>query len=425
MAGRALIVEADGGSRGNPGIAGFGALVRDAASGVVLVERAEPLGRASNNVAEYAGLIAGLEAAVRIAPDADVEVRMDSKLVVEQMSGRWQIKHEDMRRLAAEARAVVRTLTAAGGRVRYTWIPRDKNKAADALSNLAMDGRSVDRVPGAEPTVADSSDSTVPAEGTDSTHPEPDSNLDPISGLRISPVARMDSGRDAALTGATRLVLVRHGVTDLTVTGRLDGRGGANPPLNELGHRQAARAASVVQRLISTWQEADAALGDSGAESSETPVHVITSSLNRARLTGAAIASVLGVTPTEDRDWDERGFGEWDGLTFAEIGARHPAKLARMRMDTAYGPPGGESRDVLAARVREARDRALGRGGTVVVATSRVPILVVLSDALGIAAERFWSIQTEPTSVSVVEFWPDGGVSVPVVNLVDPSGPVG
>ena len=93
---RRLVVEADGGSRGNPGPAGYGALVRDAGTGKVLAERAESVGRATNNVAEYGGLVAGLQAALDLDPTADVEVRMDSKLVVEQMSGRWKIKHPDM-----------------------------------------------------------------------------------------------------------------------------------------------------------------------------------------------------------------------------------------------------------------------------------------------------------------------------------------
>ncbi|WP_377643136.1 reverse transcriptase-like protein [Oryzobacter terrae] len=142
---RRLTVEADGGSRGNPGIAGYGALVRDTDTGALLAERAEPLGTASNNVAEYRGLIAGLEAALAIDPTADVLVRMDSKLVVEQMSGRWKIKHEDMRRLALQARDVSADISAAGGSVTYTWIPREENKDADALSNVAMDGQTVDR----------------------------------------------------------------------------------------------------------------------------------------------------------------------------------------------------------------------------------------------------------------------------------------
>ena len=144
--GRRLVVEADGGSRGNPGVAGYGALVRDPATGRVLVELAEPLGKASNNVAEYSGLIAGLRAVLDLDPGAAVRVKMDSKLVVEQMSGRWKIKHEDMRRLALEARDLCAEISDAGGSVDFEWIPREKNKDADALSNDAMDGKSVHRI---------------------------------------------------------------------------------------------------------------------------------------------------------------------------------------------------------------------------------------------------------------------------------------
>ena len=144
---RRLVIEADGGSRGNPGVAGYGALVRDSATGETLVELAEPLGKASNNVAEYSGLIAGLRAVIDVDASAAVVARMDSKLVVEQMAGRWKIKHEDMRRLALEARELCSEISAAGGSVDFEWIPREKNKAADALSNEAMDGNSVHRVP--------------------------------------------------------------------------------------------------------------------------------------------------------------------------------------------------------------------------------------------------------------------------------------
>lgn len=84
---RSLIVAADGGSRGNPGPAGYGAVVLDAQTGEVLAELRENIGRATNNVAEYRGLVAGLREAARIAPGAAVEVRMDSRLVVEQMAG--------------------------------------------------------------------------------------------------------------------------------------------------------------------------------------------------------------------------------------------------------------------------------------------------------------------------------------------------
>ncbi|MFF9847636.1 bifunctional RNase H/acid phosphatase [Streptomyces litmocidini] len=131
---RELVVEADGGSRGNPGPAGYGAVVLDPATGETLAEAAEYIGVATNNVAEYKGLVAGLKAARELFPDALVHVRMDSKLVVEQMSGRWKIKHPDMKPLAAEAGRVFPP-----GRVRYEWIPRERNKHADRLANEAMD----------------------------------------------------------------------------------------------------------------------------------------------------------------------------------------------------------------------------------------------------------------------------------------------
>ncbi|WP_327314656.1 bifunctional RNase H/acid phosphatase [Streptomyces sp. NBC_01235] len=131
---REFIVEADGGSRGNPGPAGYGSVVIDAATGETLVERAEYIGIATNNVAEYRGLLAGLRAARELDPSATVRVRMDSKLVVEQMSGRWKIKHPDMKPLAAEAARMLPR-----GQVTYEWIPREQNKHADRLANEAMD----------------------------------------------------------------------------------------------------------------------------------------------------------------------------------------------------------------------------------------------------------------------------------------------
>jgi ribonuclease H / adenosylcobalamin/alpha-ribazole phosphatase len=136
---RRLIVEADGGARGNPGPAAYGAVVRDAQTLEVLASEGLPIGRATNNVAEYRGLIAGLEMARELDPTAAVEVRMDSRLVIEQMAGRWKIKHADMKVLALEA-ARSRPVT-----VTWTWVPRELNKAADALVNRALDGDPVPR----------------------------------------------------------------------------------------------------------------------------------------------------------------------------------------------------------------------------------------------------------------------------------------
>src|SRR5262252_1117872 len=131
---RRLVVEADGGSRGNPGSAAYGTVVREGETGEVLAEVAEHIGTASNNVAEYRGVIAGLTAAREIDPEADIDVRLDSKLIVEQLSGRWQVKHPDMRVLAKRALAIWPP-----GRVSYTWVPREQNRAADTLVNEALD----------------------------------------------------------------------------------------------------------------------------------------------------------------------------------------------------------------------------------------------------------------------------------------------
>jgi ribonuclease HI len=135
-----VVVMADGGSRGNPGIAGYGAVVLDGETGVLLAERASSLGVTTNNVAEYSGLIAGLEAAQALGARV-VEVRLDSKLVVEQMAGRWRIKHPQLRDLASQAAALVRGFD----EVRWEWIPRAENTVADALANAAMDGESIAR----------------------------------------------------------------------------------------------------------------------------------------------------------------------------------------------------------------------------------------------------------------------------------------
>ena len=129
-----FVIEADGASRGNPGHASYGTVIRNMNTGEVVVELAAVLGHATNNVAEYRGLVAGLTEVAQLDPHAIVEVRMDSKLVVEQMSGRWKIKHPDMRDLAIQAREILPF-----GNVTYTWIPREDNKHADALANEALD----------------------------------------------------------------------------------------------------------------------------------------------------------------------------------------------------------------------------------------------------------------------------------------------
>lgn len=128
------IVEADGGSRGNPGPAAFGTVVRDGRSGALLAEIAGHLGETTNNVAEYHGALVGIRAVHERDPHASIEVRLDSKLVVEQMSGRWKIKHPSMRELAILVRAAHEP-----GLVTYTWVAREGNFHADGLVNEMLD----------------------------------------------------------------------------------------------------------------------------------------------------------------------------------------------------------------------------------------------------------------------------------------------
>ncbi len=129
---RSFLLYADGGSRGNPGQAAFGAVVSE--GGKVIVQLSERIGIATNNVAEYSGLIAGLRAINRLDPEAKVLVRMDSKLIVEQMSGNWKIKNPEMRKLAIQERDAHWP-----EHVKYEWIPRELNSDADSLVNLALD----------------------------------------------------------------------------------------------------------------------------------------------------------------------------------------------------------------------------------------------------------------------------------------------
>ena len=206
----------------------------------------------------------------------------------------------------------------------------------------------------------------------------------------------------------TRVVLVRHGVTDFTTAGRLDGRGGADPSLSPEGRRQASAVALAVRGLI----------GDSA-------VRVVTSSMQRAIETGSAIGDELGVGTTIDADWDEQSFGDWDDTSMGYLASHHPQELTRLREDHHYSRPGGEAHVDLERRVLAAFARATQAGGTVVVASHRKPIITVLASVLGISYQRIWRLATAPASMTSVETWADGGASVAFVNdtshLRDPS----
>ena len=128
-------LETDGGARGNPGPAAA-AYVLTAEDGTVLVERGETIGVATNNVAEYRALLAGLRKAAELGVE-DLEVASDSELLVKQMTGEYRVKNKDLIELSLEARGLARRIP----RVRYTAVRRARNERADRLVNEALDAQ--------------------------------------------------------------------------------------------------------------------------------------------------------------------------------------------------------------------------------------------------------------------------------------------
>ena len=374
-----MIVEADGGSRGNPGVAGYGSVVFDGDHDAVLAERKEYIGRATNNVAEYRGLIAGLEAARELGAD-EVSVRMDSKLVVEQMAGRWKVKHPDMIPLAQRARDLVGEFS----RVDFAWIPRKQNSHADRLANEAMDAQ-------ADGQVASTPERSAAAD------PEPVEK--PAETTASTPAAKTETG--PGWTGATgkptRLLLVRHGQTALSVDRRYSGRG--NPQLTALGVQQADR---VAHRIASK--------GGIAA--------IVSSPLSRARATADAIARRVGLPVHEVEGFTETDFGRWEGLTFLEASERDPELHRAWMSDTSVAPPGGESFDAVTERVRTATDEVVSQygPGNVVVVSHVTPIKTVLRHALDVGPSILFRLHLDLASLSVAEFYADGGSSVRLVN---------
>ena len=421
-----LIIEADGGARGNPGPAAYGALVRDAETGMALAERASSIGRASNNVAEYRGLLAGLELVRELDPAgrADVEVRMDSKLVIEQMAGRWKIKHEDMRTMAARCRAILPQRP-----VTWTWVPRARNAAADKLANEALDAAergalwapgepAADREP--EPTSRTAGAPGSPpggreSEATSRTAGAPADAATvphgpvrrPMSGLtepyideaEVEPapphVLAAGTVAVADLGPPTTLLLLRHGRTPLTAAKRFSGSGGADPSLDSAGRRQA----DAVAAFLGPRDDLAA---------------VITSPLRRTRETAQAVADTLGVAVEVDDGLRECAFGAWDGLTFPEVQAGWPRELAAWLQDPDLAPPGGESLAAVAARVGAARQRVLAAhpGEALLVVTHVTPIKMVVSAALGAPLRSIYRMDLSPASLTTVSWWSDGGASL-------------
>lgn len=344
---RTFQVTADGGSRGNPGPAAYGVTISE--HGKVIAELGEYIGTATNNVAEYSGLIAALHYVNRLDPGARIEVSMDSKLVIEQMSGRWQIKNEGMRALAKDARNAHDPSL-----VSYKWIPREENSHADRLANKALD----DRVDGYKPIV---------------------------------PANRLtDRLRQTEIP--TFIYMVRHGETILTPDRKFSGVGKLNPPLTEEGRQQARKVAAEIAKI--------------------KPDVLISSPLQRTRDTAEEIAKATGLKPIYDEAWYECSFGQWDGLSVDEVKLKWPSEYTSWISSSAFTPPGGESYDDLAARIEPAFDALAEKypAQKVVVVTHNGVIKQLASLVLEGNPNSLFHIDVSPCSISSFSIWPSDGL---------------
>ncbi|MCS4535440.1 bifunctional RNase H/acid phosphatase [Corynebacterium sp. HS2168-gen11] len=398
-----VILEADGGSRGNPGIAGAGSVLRDA-NGTPLKELAYVVGTATNNVAEYHGLLNGLIAARELGA-TDLDIRLDSKLIVEQMSGRWKIKHPDMQVLASQCQDVLAHFNSAT----FTWVPRAQNSAADALANIAMDAMSKGAGVG---FVGDSAEAE-PAALVDATPPAP-SNPAPSAPAAPEPsnaappaapgsVVKHTAGNPQDWNGSTgtpmRLLMVRHGETDMSV--RKQYSGVSDPALTIIGMQQAAAVADA----IAAYTQAKVAA-------------VVTSPLERAKYTAEQIAAATRAPLVVHEALAEMNFGQWEGLSATQAAKRDPDLHAQWLADPTVAAPGGESAQDVSERVAQELISLMGEysGQTIIVVSHVTPIKEILCNALGANPLMGRRMHLDLASLSIAEFYADGSGCVRVLN---------
>lgn len=394
------LVNTDGGSRGNPGIAGYGFVIRDE-RGTTLLRKAGFLGTATNNVAEYTAAVAALEAIAAADPDAQVVVRADSRLVVEQMNGNWKIKHPELRTLATRAKRAL-----AAGQVRFEWVPRAENKHADELANRAMDERR-DWERGAlglaAGSVVEQEDWEAPAaealEGVVEL-PEADAGAHPQVGKRESGSAWTFED-DAPVT----LVLLRHGETAMTASKGFSGGSEPGPSLSAVGRGQAALVARALARLTAVWPDLPA------------PSVLWTSPMVRTQETAGIVGEALGLVPEVAEDLREIDFGRWQGLASWEISEQFPGGLQSWAANGS-APAGGEAIDQVEDRLlRVARQALKAHAGQTVVLVSHSIVSKVALWSLGGRARQWHHFRTPPGSFAVVRIWPSGAHEMVVTGV--------
>lgn len=349
-----IFVYCDGASRGNPGPAAFGVHIEDE-SGNTIADFGEGLGYQTNNYAEYQGIIAALRY-LTSTEYRDITIRLDSKLVVEQLSGRWKVKSPDIRELVIEASELLGAFN-----VELQWIPREQNSAADALANRALDQGDFQTIE---------------------------------ASLELSGIQPRSIRAPRQTNEPTTLVVIRHGSTAQTEANLIAGGDTQGPELSPLGLQEAEAAAGAISPLLEKF----------GLPPAEIIIH---SPLVRTQQTAAAIGKSLGLDLAADERLREIQFGNWDGLSMTELEIDSSAELAKWRSAIDFAPPAGESVSDLSKRVESIAQELISahQGKTVVIITHMMPARGIARFAQKSSMDTYWNLNLAPCGISVYRFF--------------------
>lgn len=349
-----VFVYCDGASRGNPGPASYGVHIEDA-NGQIIADFGESLGDQTNNFAEYQGVIAALRY-LTATEHRNVTIRLDSKLVVEQLSGRWKVKSPEIGELVAEASELLGAFDA-----KLEWIPREQNSIADSLANRALDQGDFQTVE---------------------------------ASLPLSAIQPRSIRAPRQTVEPTTLVVIRHGSTGSTEANLISGGDGDDPALSKLGEQEAAKAASAVAGLLDFYQL--------------PPVsRIVHSPMVRTSQTATALVDTLGVSAESDARLKEIGFGDWEGLSMTELEVDSSSSISSWRNSVTSKPPNGESIQELEARVTRVASELISssQGRTVAIITHMMPTRAIAKLAQKSNDVSHWNINFAPCGISIYRFY--------------------
>jgi broad specificity phosphatase PhoE/ribonuclease HI len=350
-----IFLYADGASRGNPGLAAYGVHIEDQ-GGTDIADFGEALGVATNNQAEYAAVVAGLRY-LSTTSYREITIRMDSKLVIEQLAGRWKINNPQLRELADQAKELLRDFE-----FRLEWIPREQNYKADANANSALDSGNFT------------------------------SNTEAY--LELSSIQPRSIRAPRQFVEPTTLVVVRHGHTINTEKNLISGGDGTDPELSQLGLNEAQGAAREIPKLLIQFSLPDAAA-------------VIHSPMLRTTQTAEIIAKQLSLDTVSDARLKEIGFGDWEMMEMAMLETDAIEQVAAWRGSLSVKPPKGESVLDMQERVWDSLSDIIEnyRGSTAIVSTHMMPTRAFAAAALKGSQNVYFNINSSPGGISIYRFF--------------------